>query len=123
MLVKPSRVVLVVALAALGGCGGGSSPTTPPVTTPTAAPTPTPTPSVTPTPSATSCRYGMGTVNTSCARNNPTFLGDVDAAINLLGQQHPELFNFNDGYGGLSWRVLDRIPTWARWSVRHPPGL
>ncbi|HLQ23549.1 MAG TPA: hypothetical protein VK132_10095 [Gemmatimonadales bacterium] len=107
MLLKPSRVVLVVALAALGGCGGGSSPTTPPVTTPTAAPTPTPTPSVTPTPSATSCRYGMGTVNTSCARNNPTFLGDVDAAINLLGQQHPELFNFNDTNGGDAWRVLD----------------
>lgn len=24
---------------------------------------------------------------------------------------------------GPRWRVLDRIPTWARWSVRHPPGL
>jgi Transglycosylase SLT domain len=25
--------------------------------------------------------------------------------------------------GGPRWRILDRIPTWARWSVRHPPGL
>jgi hypothetical protein len=25
--------------------------------------------------------------------------------------------------GGPRWRVLDRIPTWAHWSVRHPPGL
>jgi hypothetical protein len=24
---------------------------------------------------------------------------------------------------GPRWRVLDRIPTWAHWSVRHPPGL
>jgi hypothetical protein len=24
---------------------------------------------------------------------------------------------------GPRWRILNRIPTWARWSVRHPPGL
>ncbi|MGA7704924.1 MAG: lytic transglycosylase domain-containing protein [Solirubrobacteraceae bacterium] len=24
---------------------------------------------------------------------------------------------------GPRWRILDSIPTWARWSVRHPPGL
>jgi transglycosylase-like protein with SLT domain len=24
---------------------------------------------------------------------------------------------------GPRWRILDRIPEWARWSVRHPPGL
>jgi hypothetical protein len=24
---------------------------------------------------------------------------------------------------GPRWRVLDHIPTWARWTVRHPPGL
>jgi hypothetical protein len=24
---------------------------------------------------------------------------------------------------GPRWRVLDQIPTWAHWSVRHPPGL
>jgi len=24
---------------------------------------------------------------------------------------------------GPRWRILDGIPTWARWSVRHPPGL
>ncbi|HUA73804.1 MAG TPA: lytic transglycosylase domain-containing protein [Solirubrobacteraceae bacterium] len=29
----------------------------------------------------------------------------------------------NAGEGGPRWRVLDHIPTWARWSVRHPPGL
>jgi hypothetical protein len=24
---------------------------------------------------------------------------------------------------GPRWRLLDHIPTWARWSVRHPSGL
>jgi len=25
--------------------------------------------------------------------------------------------------GGPRWRILDHVPTWAHWSVRHPPGL
>lgn len=29
----------------------------------------------------------------------------------------------NRDEGGPRWRVLDHIPTWARWAVRHPPGL
>jgi hypothetical protein len=108
MSLKNNPVALAVALALVAGCGGGSSPTTPPVTTPSPVPTPTPTPTATPTPVATSCRYGMGTVDTSCARIiNPTFIDDVDAAINLLGQQRPELFNFNDSAGEGAWRVLD----------------
>jgi hypothetical protein len=24
---------------------------------------------------------------------------------------------------GPRWRILDRIPTWAHWSIRHPPGM
>jgi hypothetical protein len=24
---------------------------------------------------------------------------------------------------GPRWRILDQIPSWAHWSVRHPPGL
>jgi hypothetical protein len=24
---------------------------------------------------------------------------------------------------GPRWRILNQIPTWARWSIRHPPGL
>jgi hypothetical protein len=24
---------------------------------------------------------------------------------------------------GPRWRILDHVPTWAHWSVRHPPGL
>lgn len=29
----------------------------------------------------------------------------------------------NRNQDGPRWRVLDRIPDWAHWSVRHPPGL
>lgn len=29
----------------------------------------------------------------------------------------------NRDQDGPRWRLLDHIPTWARWSVRHPPGL
>jgi hypothetical protein len=29
----------------------------------------------------------------------------------------------NASQDGPRWRVLDHIPTWAHWSVRHPPGL
>jgi hypothetical protein len=29
----------------------------------------------------------------------------------------------NRSQDGPRWRLLDHIPTWARWSVRHPPGL
>ncbi|HEX5310108.1 MAG TPA: lytic transglycosylase domain-containing protein [Solirubrobacteraceae bacterium] len=29
----------------------------------------------------------------------------------------------NRDQDGPRWRVLDRIPTWAHWSARHPPGL
>ncbi len=29
----------------------------------------------------------------------------------------------NRAQGGPRWRILPTLPTWARWSVRHPPGL
>jgi hypothetical protein len=29
----------------------------------------------------------------------------------------------NRNEDGPRWRILDHIPTWAPWSVRHPPGL
>jgi hypothetical protein len=29
----------------------------------------------------------------------------------------------NASEDGPRWRILDHIPTWAHWSLRHPPGL
>jgi hypothetical protein len=32
-------------------------------------------------------------------------------------------FGPNRGEDGPRWRVLDHVPAWAHWTVRHPPGL
>jgi hypothetical protein len=29
----------------------------------------------------------------------------------------------NRDQDGPRWRILDHVPTWAHWSIRHPPGL
>lgn len=29
----------------------------------------------------------------------------------------------NSAQDGPRWRLLSHIPSWAQWSVRHPPGL
>jgi hypothetical protein len=29
----------------------------------------------------------------------------------------------NRNEDGPRWRIFDHIPTWAAWSIRHPPGL
>jgi Transglycosylase SLT domain len=29
----------------------------------------------------------------------------------------------NAAQDGPRWRILDHVPTWAHWSIRHPPGL
>jgi hypothetical protein len=29
----------------------------------------------------------------------------------------------NRSQDGPRWRILDQIPAWAHWSIRHPPGL
>jgi Transglycosylase SLT domain len=29
----------------------------------------------------------------------------------------------NRGEAGPRWRILNHIPTWAHWEIRHPPGL
>jgi hypothetical protein len=43
-----------------------------------------------------------------CPYQGSAFGGDVDLAIEQAQKEHPELFDFNDGYGKLSWRVPDR---------------
>jgi hypothetical protein len=78
--------------------------TTPPPTTVPAATAGQP--SAPPT-AASSCKYGKGTVNTSCQRQGARFVTDVDAAITELTRQQPQLFNFNDEAGPGGYRVLD----------------
>ena len=104
MICRRALVVLGLVLAA--GCGGGgSSPT--PVTTPpttTLAPAPSPTPSPV---GSSSCPLGKGTADTSCYKASPTFLSQLDEAIELLVQQKPEIFNLQDQRGTGGYYVKD----------------
>jgi len=105
-----NRTAGLVALVAtsLSCSGGSSSPSNPtPSPSPTVvAPSPSTAPSTAPSPSSASCQYGKGTPDTFCARRVPALLKDVDTAINLLVQQHPEYFNVNDTNGPDGYKVL-----------------
>ncbi len=88
---------LVVSLGALlSTCGGGdaappTTPSVPPPTQPLAPPTPL---LPDPFPGASSCgRMGMGSSNSNCRQDNPTFLAEVQAAVDELIAEQPQNFN------------------------------
>jgi hypothetical protein len=99
-----ARVLAAVAVPAIlttavlvGACGGGGSPTTPP----TAAPTPAPITSPTPPPVMSACqRIGLGTgTGRDCPSQSPTFQAQVEAAMDQLIREQPQIFNL-DAPGG-----------------------
>jgi hypothetical protein len=47
----------------------------------------------------------------------------VIAGLRLDTSHHGTDTGPNRDEDGPRWRILDHIPTWAHWSVRHPPGL
>jgi hypothetical protein len=104
------RTLPVVAMMAVVlSCGGSPTPTTPPSPlppTPSIAPTAAPDPEPSASPGAASCRYGKGTVTTYCDRQVGAFGADVDAAITLLTQQHPEIFDLTQQAGEGGYKVL-----------------
>jgi hypothetical protein len=108
------RSVVAAALIA-SGCGGGSPTSNPPVTVPASTPAPasTPIPTPTPIPTATStpatiaaaCPLGKGTVDTACNRTGASFLDQVDAAIDQLVADRPEIFDMRDLAGPREYKV------------------
>ena len=99
-------VVVAAGLLALS-CGGGSSPSAPPVDA-------TPQPVATPAPggegaSASSCPIGKGDPDATCTRRSPQLLAAMDAAIDRLVRDRPELFNRLEeaSPGSGLYRVLD----------------
>ena len=81
------RLMLLPLTVLLAVCGDGDkNPAAPP--TPIPAPTPAPTPVV-----QTNCeRIGFGTGSgTGCPREAPTFLKEVEAAIDRVGAEHPNV--------------------------------
>jgi hypothetical protein len=85
---------VVAAFAVAVSCSGSSTPTTPPTSpAPSIAPTTQPTAPPSTPPGAASCRYGKGVVDAYCDRQVGAFHTEVDAAITLLTQQRPEIFD------------------------------
>ncbi len=87
----PAALVALLAWS----CGGGSSPVAPASPTPVATATPGDDGGV----SASSCPVGKGSVTPSCQKLQPRLLEPVQAAIDRLGREHPEIFNRADENG------------------------
>jgi hypothetical protein len=67
---------------------------------------------------------GPGRWVTIYATTNPTNHAFVTIAGLRLDTSHDGTDTGpNRDEDGPRWRVLDHTPTWAHWSVRHPPGL
>ena len=94
-----ARWLARMALAALASsfvfCGGKSPSTPGPAPTPTPHPAPTPTPPPPgPTPLSQTCVHlGLGSQAFKCSADNPSFLSEIQSAINQVRQQKPELFD------------------------------
>jgi hypothetical protein len=108
MKMSPWRTLPVVAMSAgVLSCGGGSpTPTTPPSATPSIAPTAAPSVAPSSAPGASSCRYGKGVLTTFCDRQVSAFSAEVDAAITLLTQQRPDIFDLTQQAGEGGFKVL-----------------
>jgi len=85
----------LVLISFLVACGGDDTPNNPPqpsAPAPSAAPTapPPPSPSL---PGQASCtRIGLGNVNADCPRSGANYQVQVEQAIDIVLQQHPEIF-------------------------------
>lgn len=112
---SPWRTLPVVAAIAIGvSCSGSDSPTIPPSSpAPSIAPTTLPTAQPSPSPGATSCRFGKGVVDSFCDRQVGAFGAEVDSAITLLTQQHPEIFDLTQHRNEGEFKILDPAAYYA----------
>jgi hypothetical protein len=105
----PGGTVVALALVAVS-CGGGSLPVQP--TPPAVAPPPVAPPSSggDEQASANSCPIGKGDPEATCAKSQARLLEEVEAAIDRLVQDRPELFDLEAeaGEGTGQYRVRDR---------------
>jgi hypothetical protein len=108
MKLSGSRRLAGVAVAALASflsvCGGKSQPAAPVATPPPVVTTP-PAPQATPD-ALFSCPLGDGSTAYGCQRTSPAFLNEVDAAINKLVAEEPQIFDLTDQQGEGGFRVV-----------------
>jgi hypothetical protein len=114
MVYRYVALAAAAALAAAVALVACASPTPSSPVPPQAAVTPAPTPAPSPTPSTprVACGVGPGTgdgLEEHCPRTSPSFLVDVNAAIDRAVQNHPELVDLDDhaGPGGYMVRDVD----------------
>ncbi len=100
-------VALAAVAALVASSCGGSAPLSPVSPTPTAEATPTPIGGDGGV-SASSCPIGKGSLSAPCQTLSPRLLDAVEAAIDRLVREHPEIFNREDEAGANSgqYRVL-----------------
>ena len=103
---RARRVLLCFAVLAAAACGGSDAPA--PITAATPPPMPTPEPSAPPVATFSCPLPALPDLHNTCPKLQPQLWQIVENAIQKTIQEHPELFDFNDGYGQLSWRVLNR---------------
>ena len=108
-LVAAALAAVAVVAFLTSSCGGDGSPSSSTPTT-TLAPQPTPTPVVFDPFSHASCALGKGDVNAECRRANTELLAEVEAAMDALIQQKPQIFDLNDEYAPetRAYKVLDK---------------
>jgi hypothetical protein len=104
----PLRPSVLAAALVLAACGAP----TPAAPTAAPAPTPAPTPVPAPTPSTprVACGVGAGTgdgLEEHCPRTSPSYLSEVDAAINRVVDRHPELVDRDRRAGAGGFWVQD----------------
>jgi hypothetical protein len=102
------RHVTFVFVLVVTACGG-SSPVTPPPPSPVPTAPPVTAPPVTTPPNPlTACGVGKGPGDGgNCPRTSPSFLNEVDAAINRVVARHPEWFNLDDQRGREGYLVIN----------------
>ena len=98
-------------------CSDSGAPTAP------ATPAPTPTPAPAPTPVAlTACQRigpGVGDANSRCQMTSPSFLSQVDKAIDQLVKDKPQLFDLNNIRGGGGYFVKGSLDEYFNGVVKN----
>ena len=110
---RPVPVVVVVPGTLPSAAPGNPQPAPNPAPNPSPgnpqpAPNPNPTPNPAPPPSSSGCGVGRGPGENNCARTSPSFLGEVESALDQLAREEPRIFDLKETQGcGNCYKVVD----------------
>ena len=98
MAIRGWTIVVVMLAVACGGSGPGPTPAEPPESERPPDPAPV---------ASRGCGLPASGPWQRCPYVIPLFAHDMNEAIAQVEREVPEIFDFNDGHGGLSFKVLD----------------